>query len=203
VCEVWVHERGAKHLVDPTRLVASAKRVYGDDFDRLWGDVVAVPDARVRALRGDERIDGWRVAYTPGHASHHVSYLLEEDGSAFVGDIAGVRIGDGPAMPPTPPPDIDRELWLQSLVLVGAWQPTALRVTHFGTFTGVEDHVAEIRRALAHWGEVARATDGATFAEAVCEHVEARTADPDVRRAYEQSNPPNTLWDGWARYWSR
>ena len=72
--EVWVHERGARHLVDPTRLVASAKRLYGDTFDRLWGEVVPVPAANIRVLRGGEREDGWEVAYTPGHASHHVSY---------------------------------------------------------------------------------------------------------------------------------
>ena len=90
--EVWVHERGARHLVDPTRLVASAKRLYGDDFDRLWGEVVPVPERSLRVLRGGESQDGWDVAYTPGHASHHVSYRHADSGWVFPGDTCGVRL---------------------------------------------------------------------------------------------------------------
>ena len=90
---VYVHERGAPHLLDPERLVKSARQLYGDDMDRLWGEVVAVPEANVRTLSGGETIEGgMRVEYTPGHASHHVSYLHEATGEAFVGDVAGVRI---------------------------------------------------------------------------------------------------------------
>ena len=93
--EVWVHERGARHLVDPTRLVASAKRLYGDDFDRLWGEVVAVPERSLRVLRGGECSDGFDVAYTPGHASHHVSYRHNDSGWVFPGDTCGVRLASG------------------------------------------------------------------------------------------------------------
>jgi glyoxylase-like metal-dependent hydrolase (beta-lactamase superfamily II) len=103
--EVWVHERGARHLADPTRLVASAKRLYGDAFDRLWGEVVPIPQKNIRVLRGGESREGWDVAYTPGHASHHVSYRHADTGWVFAGDTAGVRLPPGDLLlAPTPPP---------------------------------------------------------------------------------------------------
>src|SRR5215831_14057787 len=129
--EVWVHERGAPHLAKPERLVSSARRLYGDDFDRLWGEVVPIPEQNLRVLTGGETIGDWRVEYTPGHASHHVSYLDQRTGAAFTGDVAGARIDNGPLIPPTPPPDIDLELWAQSIDTIAAWQPTALAITHF------------------------------------------------------------------------
>ncbi len=124
--EVYVHERGAPHMVDPARLLESATRLYGADMDRLWGEFVAVPEERLRVLQGGEQIlDGaFEVAYTPGHASHHVCYL--HDGTAFVGDVGGVRIMPGSlTIPPTPPPDIDIEAWQQSLELVRGWRARA------------------------------------------------------------------------------
>ncbi len=136
--EVWVHERGARHIVDPSRLIASATRLYGDDMARLWGDMLPIPQANVRVLHGGEAIGGWRVEATPGHAQHHVAYLYEETGTVFAGDVAGVRIADGPVLPPTPPPDIDLEAWAASLDIVEAWHPERLAVTHFGTFTDVD-----------------------------------------------------------------
>ena len=90
--EVYVHERGAPHLIDPSKLLASAERLYGDQMERLWGEIVPVPEANVKPLAGGEQVLGMRVAYTPGHASHHVCYLHEESGTAFVGDVAAVRI---------------------------------------------------------------------------------------------------------------
>ena len=131
--EVYVHERGAPHMVDPARLLESARRLYGDDMDRLWGEFIAVPEGQIRILTGGESlIDGaFEVAYTPGHASHHVSYL--HDGTAFVGDVGGVRITtDTITIPPTPPPDIDVEAWLASIELIRRWAPERLAMTHFG-----------------------------------------------------------------------
>jgi glyoxylase-like metal-dependent hydrolase (beta-lactamase superfamily II) len=107
---VYVHERGAPHLIDPSKLLASAERLYGDAMESLWGEIVPVPEENVRALAGGETVLGMRVAYTPGHASHHVCYLHEETGTAFVGDVAAVLIpGTNLVVPPTPPPDIDVE----------------------------------------------------------------------------------------------
>src|SRR5439155_3214110 len=120
---VYVHERGAPHLVNPEKLLASAARLYGDDMDRLWGEVLPVPEASVIALNGEERIRaGGReldVAYTPGHASHHVSFFNADAGIAFVGDTAGVRLNPGGyVMPATPPPDVDLEYWRASLARI-------------------------------------------------------------------------------------
>ena len=113
-----MHERGARHLIDPGKLLASAGRLYGDDMQRLWGEVLPVAAERVRELQGGERLDSpgehgrFSVAYTPGHASHHVAYLHEESGTVFCGDVGGVRIAQrAPVLAPTPPPDIDLPAW--------------------------------------------------------------------------------------------
>jgi glyoxylase-like metal-dependent hydrolase (beta-lactamase superfamily II) len=198
--EVWVHERGARHIADPERLVASARRLYGDDFDRLWGEVIAVPEKNLRVLHGDERIGDWRVAYTPGHASHHVAYLDERTGAAFCGDVAGARIGaDGPLIPPTPPPDIDLELWAASIDTVAAWQPAALAITHFGTFTDVAAQLDGLRAALQSWGQRARELGDEDYQR----EIRALWADASDVAAYDQCVPAETLWPGLHRYWSK
>jgi glyoxylase-like metal-dependent hydrolase (beta-lactamase superfamily II) len=201
--QVLVHERGAKHLIDPERLVASATRIYGDDFARLWGEVVPIPEQNVKVLTGTESLDGWQVQYTPGHASHHVSYLHDGSGTAFTGDVAGVRILDGPVFPPTPPPDIDLDLWLQSVDLVQSWAPSALALTHFGRYTDVDEHLDQLREQITHWGEVARTSDEPSYAAAVRAYIEGEVPDPVARLGYEQANPPATLFAGMDRYWSK
>ena len=200
--EVWVHERGAPHLVDPSRLTASAARLYGDDMKRLWGEVVPVPEANLRVLSGGESIGPWRVEYTPGHASHHVSYLHEPTGTAFVGDVGGVRVEGGPIIPPTPPPDIDIELWHQSLETVAAWEPARLAVTHFGTYDDVGDHIATMHAALDRWAALALETDQESYAAAMVAEME-RAPDATATRAFLQAMPPDTLWPGLDRYWSK
>jgi glyoxylase-like metal-dependent hydrolase (beta-lactamase superfamily II) len=198
--EVWVHERGAPHLVDPERLVASARRLYGDDFDRLWGEVVPVPEGNLRVLEGGERLEGFRVAYTPGHASHHVAYLHEDSGTAFVGDVGGVRIDGGPVMPPTPPPDIDLEAWAASLDLVEAWSPQRLGSTHFGAFGDVGAQLDAVREGLRRWGDLARSTDAQEYAARLEAHVREASAPGDAE-AYLQALPPEMQWAGLDRYW--
>lgn len=200
--EVWVHEKGARHLVDPERLVASARRIYADRFDALWGEVIPVPQENLRILQGGETIDGWRVEYTPGHAKHHVSYLHEGTGTAFTGDVAGVRIGDGPAVPPTPPPDIDIELWLASIDVVAAWRPSRLAITHFGLRDDVDHQLDDLRDSLPRFAEMARHTDADGFAEAVRTLINEKTADPLIRAAYEDAYVPTMNHAGLARYWS-
>ncbi|HEX6586677.1 MAG TPA: MBL fold metallo-hydrolase [Solirubrobacterales bacterium] len=130
---VYVHERGARHLADPAKLLASASRLYGDQMEHLWGEVAPVPERNLRPLSGGEELLGFEVAYTPGHASHHVSYLHTDSGRAFVGDTAAVRIPPSDfVLPPTPPPDIDLELWNRSIDRILEWEPTSLGLTHFG-----------------------------------------------------------------------
>ena len=198
---VYVHERGAPHLVDPSRLLASAKRVYGDEMDVLWGEFAAVPEANVRPLAGGERIEGFRVEYTPGHAVHHVTYLHEPTGDAYVGDVAGVRIPPHThTYAPTPPPDIDIPLWLDSVKRVREMDPAALCLTHFGRF---EDVAAQLDNVAAYLERMREpVADRETFERAVVgEAVEAVGAEDAA--TYFQAAPPEQIWWGLARYWER
>jgi glyoxylase-like metal-dependent hydrolase (beta-lactamase superfamily II) len=200
--EVWVHERGAPHLVDPSKLLASAARLYGDEMERLWGEVAPVPAERVRALAGGERLTGFRVAYTPGHASHHVAYLHEPSGRAFTGDVAGVRIAEGSVLAPTPPPDIDLRAWRASLDALADWQPTRLALTHFGEQREVEAHLQELREELERVEQLAAEQDEAGFCAAIRARV-AGFAGPATAAAYEQAMPPEQSFLGLARYLER
>ena len=147
--KVYVHERGATHMIDPTKLLDSATRLYGDQMDSLWGPFLPVPSANVTALQGGEHLEigggSLKVAYTPGHAKHHVSYFDEHDGTAYVGDTAGVLVAGDFLIAPTPPPDIDIEAWQQSLNTIEAWSPVSLFLTHFGPVSPARAHLARIR----------------------------------------------------------
>jgi glyoxylase-like metal-dependent hydrolase (beta-lactamase superfamily II) len=200
--EVYVHEIGAPHMIRPERLMDSARRLYGEDMDRLWGEMVPVPEANIRELRGGERLLGgqFEVAYTPGHASHHVSYL--HDGTAFVGDVGGVRIGGGLTVAPTPPPDVDIEAWDQSLATVAAWRPQRLAVTHFGSSEDVEAQLQELGHRLEEWAQLARTSDRDAFIAAVRDEIRAH-APADVVDAYFQAAPPDQLFVGLERYWRK
>jgi glyoxylase-like metal-dependent hydrolase (beta-lactamase superfamily II) len=200
--EVWVHERGVPHLVDPSKLLASAGRLYGKDMERLWGEVLPVAADRVRALSGGETLGAFRVAYTPGHASHHVSYLHDPSGRAFTGDVTGVRIGDGYVLPPTPPPDVDLEAWRASLDIVEGWQPQSLAVTHFGAYQDVAEHLAAMREHLAQVEQMARDLDEATFTSTLRAQI-AACVDAETAAAYEQAMPPGQSFDGLVRHLRR
>ncbi len=201
--EVWVHERGARHLADPTRLVASAKRLYGEDFDRLWGEVVPIPQRNLRVLRGGESLEGWDVAYTPGHASHHVSYRHADSGWVFAGDIAGVRLPPGDLLlPPTPPPDFDLGAWRDSIATIEAWEPQTLAITHFGDYRDVAEHLDRLREALARYSELAATTDREGYAAALQAEIDA-TLEPADAAAFAQAMPPEDQWLGIDRYRTR
>src|SRR5438876_996155 len=200
--EVWVHERGATHLSDPSKLLASAQRLYGDDMHRLWGEVLPVPADRVRVLGGGEVIGEFEVAYTPGHASHHVSYLHRPTRRAFTGDVTGVRIGRDPVMAPTPPPDIDLEAWHASLDVIEAWRPTALSLTHFGGYEDVADHLLAARAALDYERELALGSSEEGFCVAIRAAISSSGA-ADAAAAYEQAMPPAQSFSGLRRYLER
>jgi glyoxylase-like metal-dependent hydrolase (beta-lactamase superfamily II) len=201
--EVYVHELGATHLADPEKLIASASRLYGDQMERLWGDIVPVPEPNLRPLQGGESLLGFRVAYAPGHASHHVCYLHEDSGRAFVGDVAGVRIPPSSlVLAPTPPPDIDAEAWRESIDLVGSWKPSSLGITHFGAVDDPVGHLHAMRDCLDRWTDAARGLEHDEFEQRVRNEIHAN-ADPEIAAAYEQAIPPEQVYLGLSRYWRK
>jgi glyoxylase-like metal-dependent hydrolase (beta-lactamase superfamily II) len=200
--EVWVHERGAPHLVDPAKLLSSATRLYGADMERLWGEVLPVPAERLRVVQGGETLGPFQVAYTPGHASHHVSYLHEPSGRAFTGDVTGVRIDGACVLAPTPPPDIDLEAWRASLELIEAWRPRSIALTHFGSYEDVDSQLAALREQLERMRELAGRGDEAAFTAAIRSQV-AASSSARTAGAYEQAMPPGQSFDGLSRYLAR
>jgi glyoxylase-like metal-dependent hydrolase (beta-lactamase superfamily II) len=200
---VYVHERGARHLADPARLVASAARLYGgeDGLRRMWGEVVPVPEENLHALSGGETVLGFEVAYTPGHASHHVCYRHE--GTAFVGDMAGVRIPPADlTLAPTPPPDIDVEAWDRSIATIAAWEPQALALTHFGLADDPPAQLAAVREALHDQARLAGEHDLEGFKAALHRRVIERAPAGDVA-AFEQAAPLDHLFLGLDRWRSK
>ena len=156
---VFVHRRGAEHLADPSKLLASAGRLWGDDLQRLFGETLPVSEQNIQILDGAETVSvGARkleVIYTPGHASHHVTYFDEREGIAFAGDTAGIRIANGPyIMPATPPPDIDLAVWEESFAAILDRQLSKLFVTHFGYAENPARHIADFRERLHLWAEI-------------------------------------------------
>jgi glyoxylase-like metal-dependent hydrolase (beta-lactamase superfamily II) len=213
---VYVHDKGAPHMVNPEKLVASATRLWGDEMDRLWGEFRPVPATALVVLNGGERIAAagrdLDVAYTPGHASHHVSYFSADTGIAFVGDTAGIRLHQGGfIMPPTPPPDIDLELWRDSVRRIADWRPETVFVTHFGPHAPVGAHVTEmiantemtsglVKASLARPG-----TDDERevwFAEEMRRELRQRMSAADAE-AYEVAGRFDLSWRGLARYWRK
>jgi glyoxylase-like metal-dependent hydrolase (beta-lactamase superfamily II) len=199
---VYVHERGAPHLIDPGKLLKSAGQLYGDDMERLWGEVAPVPEENIHVLRGGETVEGFRVEYAPGHASHHVVYLHSDTGECFTGDVAGVRVPpDDFTLAPTPPPDIDLERWRASLDLVESMSPSRLCLTHFGTTDEVGAQLDRVREWLSTWGPRARELDRDTFVSAVEERF-AETGE-DVAARLTQAAPPDQVYLGLERYWRK
>jgi glyoxylase-like metal-dependent hydrolase (beta-lactamase superfamily II) len=180
---VYVHNLGAPHMIDPSRLLASAQRLWPDTLHQLFGETLPVPKENLRILEGGETLTiGTRkleVAYTPGHASHHVSYFDASDGIAFVGDTTGIRIDDGPyILPATPPPDISLEIWDNSFATILARRPSRLFLTHFGYATEPAQHIENFRTRLHRWAaltaEVLRASsDEAAAKEAFVARAQA------------------------------
>jgi glyoxylase-like metal-dependent hydrolase (beta-lactamase superfamily II) len=199
-----VHERGAPHLVDPSKLLASAERLYGDQMERLWGEIVPVPEGNVHPLSGGEQVLGMRVAYTPGHASHHVCYLHEESGTAFVGDVAAVSIPETDLIvPPTPPPDIEIETWGDSIGIVESWAPERLALTHFAAIDDPLPHLAKVRERLREEARLARELSEEDYEQRhrnlVAEHAETTESAEELI----QCVPPQYQWRGLNRYWSK
>ena len=164
---------GAPHLSDPSKLEASARRLYGDAFDELWGTLVPVPAESIR-IAGDNVL-GLECFPSTGHASHHIS-MLHDDGTLYAGDSVGLRIAPASfVLAPTPPPDIDLEAWEATIAETERRAPARVALTHFGVFDDVSEHLARLRETLQRWADrVAHGMDEATFvaaARADCSHV--------------------------------
>ena len=192
--QVWVSELGAPHLVDPSRLERSARRLYGESFDGLWGELAPVPEENVRLAQGYAA--GLEVFAAPGHASHHVCYF--DGATLYAGDAAGVRIEPhASVLPPTPPPDVDVEAWHRTLEAIERRAPERLALTHFGLAADVGRHLAELRERLDVWAE--RVRDGADEDAFVA----AARADlpPDEADDYDRAMPFWQSYRGLERYW--
>jgi glyoxylase-like metal-dependent hydrolase (beta-lactamase superfamily II) len=189
-------------MADPARLVASAARLYGGEegLRRTWGEVVPVPEANLHVLTGGETVlDAFRVAYTPGHASHHVSFLHEPSNVAFVGDVAGVRVPPSDyVIAPTPPPDIDIEAWEASIDTVAAWAPDALALTHFGRVDDVGPHLAAMRERLHETVALAARHGQEAFEAGIADRIAEHA--PELTAEYELAAPPEHLYLGARRY---
>ena len=213
--KVFVHERGAPHVVDPSKLIASASRLYVGQMERLWGEILPVPEQNLIVLSGGERIEAggrsFETAYTPGHASHHVSYFNRDSGVAFVGDTAGVCINGGYVLPPTPPPDIDIEAWQGSVARIEAWGPQTLFLTHFGPVNTPAPHLRTLMANLDTMSALVRARmaepgsnedKAQRFGEDLI--LEWRRQMPEAQVAsYIAAAPPELAWLGLERYWRK
>ncbi|WP_420448419.1 MBL fold metallo-hydrolase [Candidatus Palauibacter sp.] len=219
---VYVHPVGAIHMIRPERLLASAGRIYGDQMESLWGEFLPVPAESVTAVdEGDSVRLGdrtLRVAYTPGHAKHHVAYYEEDTGTAWVGDDAGIRIPPGDVIPVTPPPDVDVEAWNATMDRIMEWAPGRIVPTHFGAVEDPAAHFAELREQLAGWTRRVRESlgnedpaDPDTSADPARARAFAAWVEEDLR-ARMPAEPVDTYvnafgardsWWGLARYWRK
>jgi len=210
---VIVHERGAPHLIDPSKLLVSATRLYGDDMDRLWGEILPVPAANVDLVGDQARLEiagrDVDVAYTPGHASHHVSFFVRDAKIAFVGDTGGMCRPNGRAvLPPTPPPDIDLDAWRASTETILSWNPDVLFLTHFGPQSSPRVHFQDLWKRMNDWtrrvdASLRREGTDAERAEQFMREVTdelAQVASESEAAAYASMGRFDFSWTGLARY---
>jgi glyoxylase-like metal-dependent hydrolase (beta-lactamase superfamily II) len=214
---VFVHEKGAPHVVDPSKLINSANQLWGvEGVARLWGQVIPVSESNLQVLGERARITAggrtFDVRYTPGHASHHVSYFDGRSGLVWAGDTAGLRFTSKVfTLPPTPPPDIDLEAWRDSLAKIRDWKPETVFITHFGPYAGAAAHLDHIETSLRDVAEMARraiqtdASDEAKyerFKEDVFAYVRS-AVDEQEMRPLEFVGPLEFNWRGLVRYWKK
>ncbi len=212
---IYVHPRGAPHLIDPSKLIESATRIFGNDMQRLWGTIAPVSEEHVKILQDNDviRVPPFeiRAIATPGHASHHHVYHWEEN--LFGGDIAGVRIGNGPPIPPFVPPELHIESWLESIAKMRALNAATLYLPHFGTIKdSVADHLDALDECVRRWSEwfrqkiqAGRDEAGLIPEFAEYEHAELRAggATNDEVQGYEAADPSHMAVTASLRYWKK
>lgn len=212
----YVHEVGQPHLVDPSKLLKSAARIYVGRMDELWGETRPVPEERIKVISDGDEIEaagGTLTAhYTPGHAYHHLAYLEPDSGSFFAGDVAGIRLpGQSYVRPPTPPPEIDVEAWMQSIGYIRELAPESLRPTHFGTYEDVERHLGELEQRLQDWLLFVEERYDEADKEEIADELKAKGdtemlaegAGPEDTERYDLAGNYVMLVDGLLRYISK
>jgi glyoxylase-like metal-dependent hydrolase (beta-lactamase superfamily II) len=211
---VYVHPKGLPHLMDPSKLMASARMIYQDQMDRLWGEMHPIDPDRLRQVNDDEELllgDVRVIArHTPGHAVHHIAWQWED--CLFTGDVGGVKIGNGPVMPPCPPPDIHLPDWMQSIERMRALAAGKLYLTHFGLVTDKEGHLDELTLRLNAWAEwmkphylagTAAAIITPAFQAYVREDLVSHGLSEETIDRYEAANPAWMSVAGLLRYWKK
>ena len=212
---VYVHPRGAPHLIDPQKLIDSATRIYGDDMGRLWGQFAPIAEERLKVMQDGDVVRvapfNVRAIETPGHASHHHVYQWEDN--LFGGDIAGVRLGGGPPVPPLVPPELHIESWRESIEKIRALNPAKLYLPHFGPVAGsISEHLDALDERISRWAlwfrERLRAGQDEeqltrAFAEQVVEELQTEGATEEEVRAYEAADPSFMAVTAAVRYWRK
>lgn len=215
---IYVHPRGAKHLAHPEKLMSSATRIYGDEMDRLWGQMNPIPESHIQIMEDGEKIKigGIKVRawHTPGHAVHHIAWQVENI-HLIAGDVAGVKIMGGIAVPPCPPPDINLQDWEQSIRFILSRRYSSLYLTHFGPLNGtknIKTHLTELRSRLRSWANwIKPYYDADTPAEEITPKFEkyvnsqydAANASAEVKQYYQNANPVWMSVAGLLRYWKK
>lgn len=212
--KIYVHPFGKKHLAKPERLMASAKRIYKDDMDRLWGQMHPIPEAQLIEVEHEARIDigncTFRALHTPGHAVHHIAWVFKD--KIFTGDVAGVKIGSGPVVPPCPPPDINIEDWERSIQILKAEEAEGLYLTHYGLITDIEEHLNALLSILHIWANwikphYLKQSDPKVitplFQDFVKKELMKKGVDEKGIEQYEAANPSWMSVVGLLRYWHK
>ncbi|MEM9721688.1 MAG: MBL fold metallo-hydrolase [Bacteroidota bacterium] len=212
--KVYVHPLGYKHLKDPTRLYNSAKIIYKDQMETLWGIMKSIPEEQLISVAHQTSIQigehKWTAWHTPGHARHHIAWQL--DSQVFSGDVGGVLVGDGPVVPPCPPPDIDLEAWKESIDLLTGLNLEALYLTHFGKVGNVVEHLQELEKILWDWAlwikdkmeqGLSQEDMVATFEAYDRDRLVSNGVDSEALKSYSVANPARFSVAGLARYWEK
>lgn len=211
---IYVHPFGAAHLAEPSKLMESARMIYKEKMDRLWGKMESIDKAHIHEMAHGEQLNFGDVTFTawhtPGHARHHIAW--QQGNEIFTGDVAGVKIGAGPVVPPCPPPDINLEDWLSSIDLILSLNPSAIYLTHFDKITDVQGHFSALKSMLQNWSEWIRerwekgwTADELTplFSEYTASQLRGMGVDEKGIEQYEAANPSWMSVAGLIRYWKK
>lgn len=212
--EIYVHPKGAPHLISPDRLISSATKIYGKEMDILWGRVEGINSDQIISVEDNEIIKigeiEFKALHTPGHANHHISWKFDDN--VFTGDVAGAKINNGPVLPACPPPDIDLKKWEMSLKILEKEKPKKLYLTHFGEHKNIDGHLEELRIALSDWSLWIKEKskiylDNRTLTEKfnayVYDKIKQTKISSKLIDQYYAANPPYMSVIGLKRYWEK